>query len=109
MRDKRWGSHSRDLAHVQAEGVLKHQYDQGKSTGVLCSDLKLFFIFFLHSRKHLSDWAGYQIGLEILTLSACPNKSSQDTQGLASCVFYLLSAPEISPAPAPEISSISHI
>lgn len=69
----------------------------------------IFYFFFLHSRKHLSDWAGYQIGLEILTLSACPNKSSQDTQGLASCVFYPLSAPEISPAPAPEISSISHI
>lgn len=109
MRDKRWGSHSRDLAHVQAEGVLKHQYDQGKSTGVLCSDLKLLLFFFFYIAENTSDWAGYQIGLEILTLSACPNKSSQDTQGLASCVFYLLSAPEISPAPAPEISSISHI
>jgi len=57
-------------------------------------------VLFLHSRKHLSDQPGYQIGLEIFYfLSACPNKNSGDTLGLASCVFYPPNAAEISPAP----------
>lgn len=81
MRDKRWGSHSRDLAHVQAEGVLKHQYDQGKSTGVLCSDLKLFFIFFYIAENTSLIGQVIRLALKSLLFLHAPTRALKTPRG----------------------------